>query len=283
MTEQTTKGMTRRPLTANELLRSLNRICALVVILGLNVAHAAEAPPEASVHQLQRLKFATATLTGYWREEDALVDDEESWIGSATILMRNKKYIILLTNRHCLGLESLVAADPGDGLPEIVDYSIKVSFPSGITKQVKFYCAYQGDVDLALLYVEAHGVGDIELLSWPANAELPPVGRHVVAVGCPIDPTLEGTHTFGRVSAIREVNKISYIQTDAAVNHGNSGGPLFERVSEDKYRWVGIVTMGVDGANNLGLATTTQTLLQAKAGEVTAADAATLRKFLEGQ
>src|SRR5215469_13569187 len=55
------------------------------------------------------------------------------------------------------------------------------------------------------------------------------VADHVLAIGNPLG--LGGTVTRGIVSAlnrdIRDTPFDDYIQTDAAINHGNSGGPLF--------------------------------------------------------
>ena len=66
------------------------------------------------------------------------------------------------------------------------------------------------------------------------------VGDEVLAVGTPLDIKLAGTHTFGRVSAIRGDD----IQFDASVTFGNSGGPLFKKET-DKYSLIGINYSGV--------------------------------------
>jgi S1-C subfamily serine protease len=52
------------------------------------------------------------------------------------------------------------------------------------------------------------------------------VGDPVIAYGSPYG--LENTVTVGVVSAIRD----NYIQTDAPINHGNSGGPLLNKDGE---------------------------------------------------
>jgi S1-C subfamily serine protease len=63
-------------------------------------------------------------------------------------------------------------------------------------------------------------------------------GESVIAIGSPIG--LEGTVTRGIISAIRKgPNGITYIQTDAAVSPGNSGGPLLNKFGQV----IGINTM----------------------------------------
>ena len=60
------------------------------------------------------------------------------------------------------------------------------------------------------------------------------VADHVLAIGNPLG--LGGSVTQGIVSAlnrdIRDTPFDDYIQTDAAINHGNSGGPLFNERGE---------------------------------------------------
>jgi len=55
------------------------------------------------------------------------------------------------------------------------------------------------------------------------------VGRDVLAIGFALGPDFTGsapTVTKGIISAIRTFQGLQYIQTDAAVNPGNSGGCL---------------------------------------------------------
>ncbi len=52
------------------------------------------------------------------------------------------------------------------------------------------------------------------------------IGEEVVAIGYPLGLPGQVTVTTGIVSAVRTLFGDEYIQTDAAVNHGNSGGPL---------------------------------------------------------
>lgn len=106
------------------------------------------------------------------------------------------------------------------------------------------------DTDLAVLKIEAENLrtarlGDSDKLS---------LGDDVVVIGNPLG--LETSVSKGVVSGLnRQVyddNSISAIQTDTAINSGNSGGGLFNMYGEV----VGIVNMKLinDYAENLGFA-----------------------------
>lgn len=81
--------------------------------------------------------------------------------------------------------------------------------------------------DLAVLKVDATYLQPAEF----GDSGKLAVGDRVVAIGDPLGAQLRGTMTSGIVSAINrdlEVNDrtMTLIQTDAALNNGNSGGPL---------------------------------------------------------
>ena len=81
--------------------------------------------------------------------------------------------------------------------------------------------------DLAVLYVAAEDLVPAEF----GNSDSLRVGDAVAAIGDPLGSGLRGTMTDGIVSAINRdiaVNgrKMTLIQTNAALNSGNSGGPL---------------------------------------------------------
>jgi len=85
--------------------------------------------------------------------------------------------------------------------------------------------------DVALLKID--NVKDLPVVPFGDSSKLR-VGDAVIAVGNPFG--LGGTVTAGIVSAVgRDINfgpYDSYIQTDAAINRGNSGGPLFNTKGE---------------------------------------------------
>ncbi len=82
--------------------------------------------------------------------------------------------------------------------------------------------------DIALLKIERVGLTVLPM----GNSDYIRQGEYVLAIGNPLDSyQLYGTVTFGIISAVaREINidgyVNTYLQTDAAINLGNSGGPL---------------------------------------------------------
>jgi len=82
--------------------------------------------------------------------------------------------------------------------------------------------------DIALLKIEAKGLPAVTMGD---SSELR-VGQWVVAIGAPFG--LEHSASQGIVSALarslnqRNTTYVPFIQTDVAVNPGNSGGPLFD-------------------------------------------------------
>jgi serine protease Do len=80
--------------------------------------------------------------------------------------------------------------------------------------------------DIAVLKIEASGLPFVRL----GNSDQLRVGDYVLAIGAPFG--LEETATAGIVSATARSlpgdAAVPFIQTDAAVNPGNSGGPLFD-------------------------------------------------------
>ncbi|MCP4694349.1 MAG: trypsin-like serine protease [Desulfobacterales bacterium] len=74
------------------------------------------------------------------------------------------------------------------------------------------------------------------------------IGQRVYTIGNPLG--LSHTVTSGIVSGAREHNEIRYIQTDAPINQGNSGGPLID----EKGRIVGINTMILRDTEGIGFA-----------------------------
>jgi serine protease Do len=78
------------------------------------------------------------------------------------------------------------------------------------------------------------------------------VGQEVLAIGFALGLKGQATLSRGVVSAMRNIDGRDYIQTDAPVNPGNSGGPLVNL----KGQIIGIVTAKYvgEGVEGMGLA-----------------------------
>lgn len=111
--------------------------------------------------------------------------------------------------------------------------------------------------DLAVLYVEGMSLTPAEF----GDSSALRVGDSVVAIGDPLGIELRGTMTDGIVSAInRDISTggrtMTLIQTNAALNSGNSGGPLLNCYGQV----IGINTMKIGdymsdaGVEGLGFA-----------------------------
>jgi putative serine protease PepD len=108
--------------------------------------------------------------------------------------------------------------------------SVKVKLQSGKTYTAKVLGS-DSSTDLAVIKIDAPA-SELKPVTL-ANSSAVEVGDGVVAIGSPFG--LKGTVTSGIVSALdRQIQSPSNfaingaIQTDAAINHGNSGGPLLD-------------------------------------------------------
>jgi putative serine protease PepD len=116
-------------------------------------------------------------------------------------------------------------------LTDVPDNAIMVTLADGTSMQAKMV-GRDPESDLAVLKVDRTDLKPVEL----GDSDQVSVGDDVLAIGAPL--ALSGTVTRGIVSALdrpiatRDSDGVdryyAAIQTDAAVNRGNSGGPLFD-------------------------------------------------------
>lgn len=161
------------------------------------------------------------------------------------IIISNDGYI--LTNNH------VVSSSSSTTYYDISEAtSVKVKLQNDDTEYEAKIIGKDSQTDLAVLKIEASNLTPAEF----ADSDSIKVGEFAMAVGNPLD--LGTTITCGVISAVsREVsdsdgNKYTCIQTDAAINSGNSGGALVN--SEGKV--IGINTMKVSstGVEGIGFA-----------------------------
>ena len=105
---------------------------------------------------------------------------------------------------------------------------------------------YDSDEDLAVLKME--NAQDLPVAEF-GNSDLAVVGDQVYAIGNPLGIELRGTLTEGIISAINrdvelEGRTLNVLQTTAALNNGNSGGPLInDIIANGKFH--GTPTLGI--------------------------------------
>lgn len=108
------------------------------------------------------------------------------------------------------------------------------------------------NIDLALL--KAKYPDDVKPLSLGIDEDIK-IGKSIMVMGYPLGSKLgrEMTLTKGIISSIRrnEQNELVWYQIDAAVNPGNSGGPLLD---EQTGKVLGVITAKITEADNIGFA-----------------------------
>ena len=107
-------------------------------------------------------------------------------------------------------------------------------------------------LDIAIVKIDSDRT-DFPAAVLGSSAELT-VGEEVVAIGYPLDLQGQATFTAGIVSAVRTLEDHmgeyrEYIQTDASINRGNSGGPLVNLNGEV----IGINTWAIEMVMEEGL------------------------------
>ena len=178
------------------------------------------------------------------------------------VYARNVQSVVLITcevRTNTFG-QTMVGSSTGSGFilssdgyvvtnAHVVDgaSAIKVSTHAGDELEAKVVGTDTTN-DVAVLKVEAEGLPAVVL----GSSDDLIVGDQVVAIGNPLGE-LTSTMTVGYVSAKdRDVTTdgktINMIQTDAAINSGNSGGPLFNMKGEV----VGITTAKYSGSSASG-------------------------------
>ena len=132
------------------------------------------------------------------------------------IIMSKDGYIV--TNAH-------VIYDDEYGYGEASSVQIQMSDEE--TTYDARIVAYDKEADIAVLKIDADNLTPAEF----GDSSSCEVGEMVVAIGNPLGLQFQNTVTCGIISALdRKVtindNTMTLIQTDTAINNGNSGGPL---------------------------------------------------------
>jgi S1-C subfamily serine protease len=194
--------------------------CASLIVLvcsgGLAFGQTATVTPDV----IERVSKAVVLLKG--------ATDGGTVVGSGFVLSSDGK---IVTNLHVI--RSLKAGG--------------VQLSSGETYDSFNVLAYDERKDIAIIQIAGFDLATLEL----GNSNEVRIGEPVVAIGSPRG--LQGTVTAGVVSSVRDdpaSSGFKVIQTDAAANPGNSGGPLVN----SKGQVIGIVTSKLRASEGLNFA-----------------------------
>lgn len=203
------------------------------------------------VSNYQRVRYRTGGswedyFGGYFgygnggRNNNSSIQEQEVLAGTGSGVVVGKDYV--LTNYHVV-----------DG-----STSLKVTVSNGSTEEPTEYdatlVAYDENLDVAVVHVPNLNLDPVPL----GDSDSLQVGDWAICIGNPLGEQFSGTVTTGIVSALdravssdsvdkygrRETITNTMIQTDAAINSGNSGGGLFSVSGE----LMGIPTLKYTGS-----------------------------------
>jgi len=171
------------------------------------------------------------------RIEPSVVRIEGSYWGGSGVVIDELGYV--LTNRHIV-----------EG-----DRSVTVVLPDRRRLSGEVW-SVAADADLALVKVSGTALHSAE---WGDSADLRPPDR-LIAVGYPMADVLgelgeEPSVTTGTFSAHRSDGQVKWLQTDAPLNPGSSGGAVVDTCG----RLVGIATAGLRDTEGMNLAIASET------------------------
>jgi S1-C subfamily serine protease len=151
-------------------------------------------------------------------------------IGSGFIISDNG---YILTNHHVINSAE----------------KIEVVFDNGFSFEAKAIRSNE-NADVAVIKISGSGFKPLTL---NATENLATVGTEVIAIGTPENIKLGQTVTKGIVSGKREFDEKIYLQTDVAINSGNSGGPLLN-ISTGEVIGIVAAKIKAKGVEGLGFA-----------------------------
>ena len=132
---------------------------------------------------------------------------EDGYVGSGFVISHHNQDTYILTNSHVIQ----------------TDENIFIKWLDGNMDRAKVIFDGKGEADIndiALIKIKGISGKPVIIKKNPTT-----IGKEVVAIGSPDD--LEYSISKGIISSIRAQDTV--LQTDAAINGGNSGGPLIER------------------------------------------------------
>jgi len=134
----------------------------------------------------------------------------------------------------------------------------RITTDSGEVHDVVGIYDYDWKKDIALIQIEGTGYKYLEM----ADSDRIQTGETIYTLGSPLG--LQATFSRGIVSqALREIDGAEYIQLDAPISSGSSGGALLDTSG----RVVGVTSATAVDAQNINLATPINTIAQLSAAQ----------------
>ena len=192
----------------------------------MSIPDIAEKAMPSTVGISAKFEYTTSGMQSYWGfgfynygGNDGSGTTQQITGTGTGIVMTSDGYII--TNAHCIyDNESDYKCGKAVSVSVVMGDDAETEYDAEIV-------GYDLETDLAVLKIDATDLTPAEF----GNSDDLRVGELVIAIGNPLGFELQNTVTCGIVSALnREVTinekDMTLIQTDAAINSGNSGGPL---------------------------------------------------------
>lgn len=217
-------------------------LAAIVLSVIFSFAHASETPPDfAALYATHSSSVVTVYTTTVSRQGN--VPRASRGLGSGVVIKEDR----ILTAAHVV-----------EGA-----HTIEVQFVDGARIKADVIASLESS-DIALLRLrQSHPDPQIATL---ADSDLTRVGSQVFVIGSPfgISQTLSVGYLSGRMERGLHAGgtPIEFLQTDTAINTGNSGGPMFNTAGEV----IGVVSFILTksgGFDGIGFATSSNTAKQA--------------------
>ena len=212
--------------------------------------------------QLEAVRSEIPSIGGDVQNDSTILPAPTEGMTPAQVYAENVKAVVGVTNFQVVNYygQSVQAASGGSGFIisdngyvitnyHVVEGAVSLSVTTYDGKEYPAeLIGYDEITELALMKFEGENLPYVTL----GSSDQLVVGDQVVAIGNPLGE-LTATLTVGYVSAKdRLINTdgvaINMLQTDAAINSGNSGGPLFNMKGEV----VGITTAKFSGTSTSG-------------------------------
>ncbi|CCQ66697.1 MULTISPECIES: trypsin-like peptidase domain-containing protein [Crocosphaera] len=139
--------------------------------------------------------------------------------------------VLIFTDKGSMGSGFIVSPDglviTNSHVVEGANSPVNIKLADGTKAKADIVAFEENGIDLAA--VKIRNQNNLPFLPL-ASANSAKVGQSVYAIGTPLRPKFQNTFTYGIVSRLHEGGGM--IQHDAAINGGNSGGPLLNSKGE---------------------------------------------------